>query len=90
MVFAVVVQVVLNAGFAVAAARTTDSDPLGRAYALASVVLFIGYATGLGLGVTVARFGTGSSRNASVVLTWSVLLTTASSFVGALVCVLVI
>lgn len=90
VVLGVAVQVVLNAGFAVAAARTTDSDPLGRAYALSSVVLFIGYATGLGLGVTVARFGIDSSRNASVVFTWSVLLTTASSFVGALVCVLAV
>jgi hypothetical protein len=90
LVLGIAVQVLLNGGFAIAAARATDSNPLGNAYALTSVVLFIGYASGLGLGVTVTRFGTGRSSSSSLVFTWAVVLTTISSFIGALICVLAI
>jgi hypothetical protein len=58
------------------------------AYALVSVALFLNFATGLGLGITVARFGTGPSPAASVIFLWSLLVTTASSVVGAVVYVL--
>ena len=64
-------------------AHVAPTQTVGKAAALFSSIQFVNYATGLGLPVAVARFGGGRSRDPSVLFNWSIVLTVASSFVGA-------
>ncbi len=71
------------------AARSFDEAPLGQAASLFTGVLFVNYATSLGLPVAVGRYAVDRSHAADVLFGWAVLLTVASSAIGTAVLVLV-
>jgi O-antigen/teichoic acid export membrane protein len=64
-------------------ARIAPAGIVGAAAALYSSVQFVNYLTGLGLPIAVARYGASPKHESSVLFNWSVVLTVASSFVGA-------
>lgn len=66
------------------AARAYDESSVGRASAMFTSVLFVNYATSLGLPVAVTAFAGDRSERAGTLYSWAVLLTTASSAVGTL------
>ncbi len=67
------------------AARLDDPASVGRGAALLTSVLVINYATSMGLPVAVARYGVGPSAGASVLFSWALLFTAATSAIGGLV-----
>jgi O-antigen/teichoic acid export membrane protein len=71
------------------AARTYDEQPIGQAASLFTAVLFVNYATSLGLPVAVGRYAVDRSETADVLFGWAVLLTVGSSALGTAVLVLV-
>jgi hypothetical protein len=80
----VVLQLAANVGFWVAASNITSSDAVGDAGELVTSLQFVVYLTGMGLTVTNSRFGVGAAARADALLAWSVLITTATSTVGAI------
>ena len=66
-------------------ARIASPGIVGTAAALYSSVQFVNYVTGLGLPIAVARYGSSPKHESSVLFNWSVVLTVASSFVGAVI-----
>lgn len=64
------------------ATRVADTEVLGEAQALVFAVLFVNYATGMGLPVAVARYGAASTRSVNVLYAWALLYTALSSLVG--------
>lgn len=67
------------------AARLDDPASVGRGAALLTSVLVINSATSMGLPVAVARYGVGPSAGASVLFSWALLFTAATSAIGGLV-----
>jgi O-antigen/teichoic acid export membrane protein len=82
MILSVLVQASTNVIFWIVAAHAYDSNAVGRASGLITSVLFLNYATGLGLVVTVARFGTDRDPHANSLFSWALAVTTASSLIG--------
>lgn len=64
-------------------ARVAPAGIVGTAAALYSSIQFVNYVTALGLPIAVARYGTSAREVPSVLFNWSVVLTVASSFLGA-------
>jgi O-antigen/teichoic acid export membrane protein len=64
-------------------ARVAPAGIVGTAAALYSSIQFVNYVTALGLPIAVARYGTSPREVPSVLFNWSVVLTVASSFLGA-------
>jgi O-antigen/teichoic acid export membrane protein len=79
----VVVQLVANVGFWVAASRSNPSAIVGDASELVAGLQFVVYLGGLGLTLTNSRFGTEPSPRADALLTWSLLLATAAALVSS-------
>lgn len=83
------VSVAANAvgGFAfwLIAARIESNDDVGRAAALFTSVMFVNYATNMGLPVAVARYSPDDGGPSTVLFNWSILYTGASSLVGTAV-----
>ncbi|MGK0274754.1 MAG: O-antigen/teichoic acid export membrane protein [Ilumatobacter sp.] len=71
--------------FWIVAARTATQESVGAAAALFSVVTFLNYATSLGLPIALTRFARDDGRASSVLFTWTLVLTSLSSFVGVAV-----
>ena len=71
------------------AARTYDEHSIGQAASLFTGVLFVNYATSLGLPIAVGRYAADRSTSADVLFGWAVLATIASSALGTAVLVLV-
>jgi O-antigen/teichoic acid export membrane protein len=69
--------------FWVLIARVAPATRVGEAAALFSSIQFVNYATGLGLPIAVARYGVTGRRAPSILFNWALVLTVASSFVGA-------
>ncbi len=65
------------------AARVAPAETVGKAAALWSSTQFVNYATALGFPIAVARYGGSRRGQSSVLFNWSIILTVASSFVGA-------
>ena len=66
------------------ATGVADADTLGRAQSLQVAVLFVTYATGMGLPVAVARYAGANTRSVNVLYTWALLYTCLSSIVGTI------
>jgi O-antigen/teichoic acid export membrane protein len=64
-------------------ARVAPATRVGEAAALFSSIQFVNYATGLGLPIAVARYGVTGRRAPSILFNWAIVVTIASSFVGA-------
>jgi len=64
-------------------ARLAPASIVGGAAALYSSLIFITYLTGFGLPIAVARYGLSRKQDPSVLFNWSLVLTTATSFIGA-------
>lgn len=64
------------------AARLDSTDEVGRAAALFTSVLFVNYATNMGLPVAVARYTPDDSPSSARLFNWAILYTGASSVVG--------
>lgn len=79
----VALQLLANMSFWVAASRVVDADALGHAGELFTSMQFVVYLTGMGLTVANSRFGADGSAAADGLLTWSLLVTTATSLLGA-------
>lgn len=73
------------AGFAfwLLAARSYAEGPIGEAAALFTAVLFVNYATTLGLPIAVGRYAGDRSPSAAVLFGWALVLTTATSAIGS-------
>ena len=88
---AVVLAVGINGigGFAFwwAAAAMHPAEAVGSAQRLFSLVMFVNYATSMGLPIVVARWCSDRSPQSSAVLRWAFLYTCAASIVGAAVLV---
>jgi O-antigen/teichoic acid export membrane protein len=69
--------------FWVLIARVAPATRVGEAAALFSSIQFVNYATGLGLPIGVARYGLTGRRVPSILFNWAIVITVASSFVGA-------
>jgi O-antigen/teichoic acid export membrane protein len=67
--------------FWLAAARSASATDVGVATALFSSVTFVNYVTGLGLPITVARYGGSTAPEDRVIFNWAVAATTASALV---------
>lgn len=83
LVVGAAVQAVTGGVFWLLAARTESADDVGVATALFTSVLFVSYATGLGLTVAAARYAAGRDRDSHVVFAWGLLAITASGTIGA-------
>lgn len=70
--------------FWLVAARLDSTTTVGSAAALFTAVLFVNYATTLGLPVAVARYAPDGSRPARVLFAWTLLLSTLASGAGSL------
>lgn len=86
----VAVGAATGALFWLLAARTYDEDAVGRASAMFTSVLFVNYATSLGLPVAVAAFAADRGRDAGRRYAWAVALTAASSVVGTVAYLLLV
>lgn len=64
------------------AARLSDSTSVGRASALFTSILFVNYATSLGLPVAATAYAADEAPESHVLFTWALVLTTGSSIVG--------
>lgn len=72
------------------AARSVDDGSVGRASAMFTSVLFVNYATTLGLPIAVAAFAADRSSDAGARFSWAIVLTAASSSVGGFVYLLAV
>lgn len=81
-----VASVVLNGfgGFAFwwVAASTLSTDTVGSAQQLFTAVMVITYLTSMGLPIAVARYSRDDSRASQVLMSWALVITTASSVAG--------
>ncbi len=77
------VQAITGSLFWLIAARQDTSAEVGRATALFTSVLFVTYATGLGLPVALARYAAGRDRDSHVTFAWGVAATAAAATVGS-------
>ncbi len=86
--FWLLASVAANAFFGFAfwlfAARLDATDDVGRAAALFSSVMFVNYATNMGLPIAVARYAPDDGGPSTVLFNWSILYTGVSSLVGTL------
>jgi O-antigen/teichoic acid export membrane protein len=78
----VAVGAVTGAAFWLVAARLYRADQVGNASALFTSVMFVNYATTLGLPVATAAFAADDSDRSSVLFTWALVLTTVTSLAG--------
>lgn len=80
-------SVALGAGasaiFWLVAARVYPSADVGRASGLFTSVLFVCFATGMGLPIAVGRFAAASDDRSVALLSWAMVLTVATAVVGA-------
>jgi O-antigen/teichoic acid export membrane protein len=83
LVVGAAVQAITGSLFWLIAARTGTTTEVGHASALFTSVLFVSYATGLGLPVAVARYAADRSRQSDVVFTWGLIATTIASAIGS-------
>lgn len=67
------------------AAHTRSQGTVGHASALYSAVLFVTYATNMGLPIAVARYAPDRTPAANVIFSWSILYSIATSVIGAIV-----
>jgi O-antigen/teichoic acid export membrane protein len=81
-----IVSIVASAGtgalFWLWASHLTATASVGSAAALFSSVMFITYATSMGLPVAAARYGADSSESATVLYSWALLYTSATAVAG--------
>ena len=78
------IQAFLALVFWFGAARLATSRELGLAAALYTSLQFVNYLTGMGLTVMLARFGGGAGHNQDALFGWSIVCTSAASFIGTL------
>jgi len=69
--------------FWIIAARLYSTAEVGRATALFSALLFVNYATNLGLGIAVARYARDQSDASTMTYRYAIVLTSVSSVLGA-------
>jgi O-antigen/teichoic acid export membrane protein len=67
-----------------ARANAGETQVVGRAAALFSVMLFVNYLTNMGLPVAVARFAPANTRSVNVLFNWALLYTAVTSLIGTL------
>jgi O-antigen/teichoic acid export membrane protein len=81
--------VIAVAGFAfwLLAAHSHSQATVGRASALYSAVLFLVYATNMGLPVALARYSADESQTARVLFSWSIIYSLATSAVATIILV---
>jgi O-antigen/teichoic acid export membrane protein len=82
MAVSIGVGAVTGAAFWLVAARLYRADQVGNASAMFTSVMFVNYATSLGLPVAAAAFAADDSDRSSVLFTWALVLTTVTSLVG--------
>ncbi|HYF44864.1 MAG TPA: hypothetical protein VD926_01550 [Acidimicrobiales bacterium] len=85
----VAASAVAGFSFWLLAARTFAEEPIGQAASLFTAVLFVNYATSLGLPVAVARYAADRSDTADVLFGWAVVVTVGASGLGTAVLVLI-
>jgi O-antigen/teichoic acid export membrane protein len=83
LVVGAAVQAITGSLFWLIAARQDSSDEVGRATALFTSVLFVTYATGLGLPVALARYAAGRDRDSHVTFAWGVAATAVAASIGS-------
>ncbi len=83
LVVGAAVQAVTGGLFWLIAARSETADDVGIATALFTSVLFVSYATGLGLTVAVARYAAGRDSDSHAVFGWALLATTIAAGLGS-------
>lgn len=71
--------------FWVIAAHVTATESVGRASALFTLALFLGYATNMGLPVAVSRYARDGSTQSATIFSWALLYTSVSSVIGCAV-----
>ena len=70
-------------GYWLLVARVAPAGIVGTSAALYTSIQFAAYLTALGLPIAVARYGASSRNIPSILFNWSIVLTVASSFLGA-------
>ena len=90
LVVGAAVQAVGGGLFWLIAARSQSADDVGVSTALFTSVLFVSYATGLGLTVAVARYAAGRDRDSHTVFGWAIAATTLAAGLGAAIYVTLI
>jgi O-antigen/teichoic acid export membrane protein len=83
LVVGAAVQAISGSLFWLIAARQDSTAEVGRATALFTSVLFVSYATGLGLPVALARYASGRGRDAHVTFAWGIVVTTIAASIGS-------
>jgi O-antigen/teichoic acid export membrane protein len=84
LVINVLVGAVGSFAFWLVVARLDRTRIVGTAAGLTTVLMFLNYATSLGLPIMVPRYAAGPSKTAKRMFCWSVAATTMSSLVGVL------
>lgn len=85
VILSVVVGAMTSAAFWLLAARLHPSSDVGRASGLFTSVLFVCFVCGLGLPVAMSRFAGQPRRSSTSLFTWVLLVSAATSSVGAIV-----
>jgi O-antigen/teichoic acid export membrane protein len=79
------IQAILASAFWFEAARLANSKSLGTAAALYTSLQFVNYLTGMGVAVTLARYGGAAGRDEDAWFGWSIVYTCAASLVGTII-----
>ncbi len=85
VILSVAVGACTSTAFWLVAARLFSSSDVGRASGLFTSLLFVCFASGLGLPVAVSRFVAQSSLRSSSLFSWALITSAAASVLGALV-----
>ena len=90
LLIGVAITALTGSVFWLLAAHLFPTGAVGRGAALWTSVLFVNYATAMGLPVAVAKFTADDTRPAGALLGWSVALTTVTSALGTIAFLLIV